>query len=401
MLLRPRIAAIMAIVFALAALTGCGSGSGDPSASEKLQASVNANWANYRDRHGLPAGGLSIYVESPSGNYFAAADMAGAHQKTHFRIASNTKTFTSSAIMLLSQQGKLRIDDKIVALIPGKGVPYVPDAPQYNIPYKSDITIRQLLSHTAGVFDVTNTNIPETVPVPYAGKNYITYIRSDQGDPDHQFSPDELVGVVAACQIKYFAPGADYRYSNTGYSLLAIIIERVSGMTYDRFIRENLIVPNGLSSTSVPMLASDQTLPSPYSDGYFFEEGVIARVTEDNMSVNIAEGNIISTPADLARWIRRLIRGEAGPDAVSVEAMKTPTPQSGSVQYGLGIHYRSGLGYGHTGAHAGYLSLMIYDPADQVTVILYFNVWDYKYMLTDQFALLWKAAQDAKKAVGY
>lgn len=388
---------IMALAIALAA--GCSGKSDDPTSTESLQASVDSNWTQYKQTHGVPGGGMAVYIESPSGNYFASSGMAaGIDQNARFRIASNTKTFTSAAIMLLDQQGKLHIDDTIVSLIPDKGIPYVPNTTQYNIPYKASITIRQLLSHTAGVFDVTNDPIPPTCPAPYAGLNYGDYIFAT--DPNHTFSPDELVGVDATCQLSYFSPGASYKYSNQGYSILATIIERVSGIPYDQFVIQNLITPNGLSSTSVPMLGTDQTIPPPFNPGYIYENGAMTDVTQSNMSFNIAEGNIISTPADIARWVRRLMRGEAGPNAASVEAMKTMTPQSGT-KYGLGIFYISGLGYGHNGAHNGYLSLMVYDPSVDVTTILYFNVWDSANLLTAQFPLLTKAAKDARAAVGY
>ena len=389
---------IAIIALAAALVAGC-SGSGSQSAAERLQASVDANWGRYTQDHGLPGGGMCVYLETPAGNYFASSGMqAGIDQHTRFRIASNTKTFTSAAIMLLDQQGKLHIGDTIISVIPGQAVPYVPNTSQYDIPNKAGITIRQLLSHTAGVFDVTNEYIPDDSPVPYAGQNYAEYILAT--DPEHQFSPDELVGVDADCQLSYFSPGADYHYSNQGYSILATIIERVSGMPYDQFVLQNLITPNGLSSTSVPMLGTDQAIPYPFNPGYIYEYGVMTDVTQSNMSMNIAEGNIISSPADLARWVRRLIRGEAGPDSASVNAMTTLTPQSGG-NYGLGIVYLSGLGYGHNGAHAGYLSLMVYDPAADVTTILYFNIWDVANLTTDQMQLLPKAARDARAAVGY
>jgi len=300
--------------------------------------------------------------------------------------------------MLLEQPGKLNIDDTIVSIIPGKAIPYVPSTAQYDIPNKAGITIKQLLSHTAGVFDVTNDDIPATCPVPYAGQNYLEFVMAT--DPNHQFSPGELVGVDATCQLSYFLPGAGYKYSNQGYSILATIIERVSGATYDQFLLQNLIQPNGLASTLVPMLGTDQTIPLPYNPGYIYENGVLRDVTQSNMSANIAEGNIISAPADLAKWVRRLIRGEAGLNSASVEKMKTRTPQSGN-NYGLGIFYANGLGYGHNGAHAGYLSLMVYDPSVDVTTILYFNIWDSANLLAKQMPLLTRAALDARAAVGY
>jgi D-alanyl-D-alanine carboxypeptidase len=391
---------LFTVLMFMVLLVGC-SGSGDPPPGERLQASIDANWNNYKYTHSLPGGGMAVYLETPTGNYFASSGMAaGVDQNTRFRIASNTKTFTASAIMLLYQQGKLDIDDFITSNIPGTPDPYVPNTAQYNIPNKASITIKQLLSHTAGVFDVTNDNIPGScAPQLYAGQSYVGY--QEAIDPNHQFTPDELVGVDATCQLSYFLPGTDYKYSNTGYSLLAIIIERVSGLSYDQFILQNLIVPNALASTTVPMLGTDQTIPSPFNPGYIWFSGAFEDVTESNMSANIAEGNIISTPANLARWIKRLITAQAGPNAASVTAMTTPTPQSGSNNYGLGISYTAGLGYGHEGAHVGYLSLMDYDSTANVTTILYFNVWDYANLRTDQGTLLQKAAKDARAAVGY
>ncbi len=367
----------------------------------KLEKAVAAQWSDYKTQHGIPAGGLAVYVATPEGNYFASSGMApGNGPDTHFRVASITKTFTAAAIMLLNQQGKLRIDDTIVSPMPGQSAPYVPDSAEFNIPYKSRITIRQLLAHTAGVFDVTNEAIPATCPVPYANKNYPLYVIQELHVPNHQFTPEELVGVVAKCQLSYFAPASGHHYSNTGYSLLAIIIQQVSGMSYDQFILQNLIAPNGLSTTSVPMLATDQSLPSPYASGYVYEGGAVTDVTRSNMSMNIAEGNIVSTPADLARWIRRLLRGEAGPNAASVADMMTPTPQSGN-RYGLGLISAPGLGYGHNGAHEGYMAYMLYDPSVDVAVIVYISVWDVKNLMTDEAALLLQMVSEARAAAGY
>jgi D-alanyl-D-alanine carboxypeptidase len=171
-------------------------------------------------------------------------------------------------------------------------------------------------------------------------------------------------------------------------------------MTYQQFVTQNLIAPNGLSSTSVPVLATDQTLPPPFNPAYFYDHGVTTEVTQRNISHSVASGNIISTAADMARWISRLMRGEAGLNAASVEAMKAVTPQSGSSNYGLGISYATGLGYGHNGALGGYLSEMRYDPVTNVTTIVYFNLWDLAH-LADQFALNVEAGVHAKAAVGY
>lgn len=386
---------------AIFALVAVASGCGGASKAVYLQQAVSADWVGYKAQYGLPAGGMAVYVTTPGGNYFASADMAtGNGPNTHFRIASNTKTFTAAAIMLLNQQGKLRIDDTIVSTIPGQSNPYVPNTALYNVPYKSQITIRQLLSHTAGIFDVTNNVIQScAASVPYVGEYYAQYVEENLGDLNHQFSPGELVGVDANCQIDSFVPGAQYAYTNTGYSLLGIIIEQVSGMPYDQFLMQNLITPNGLSATSVPMLGTDQSLPVPYSSAYIWDGNLVSDETQSNISLNIAEGNIISTPADLAQWVRKLVRGEAGPNSSSVAAMMTPTALSGNA-YGLGLSV-STLGYGHSGAHAGYLSLMLYDPRSDVAAIIYCNVWDQNNLTTAQLQLLTQVLKDAKAALGY
>jgi D-alanyl-D-alanine carboxypeptidase len=376
-------------------------GGHDASTTQKLQASVEDNWNAYKEQYGVPSGGLALYIESPRGNYFVSTGLAATVDKdTHFRIASNTKTFTAAAVMLLHQQGKLNIDDAIVSNIPGTAEPYLPNTAPWAIPLKSDIKIRELLNHTAGVWDITNDPVisNECLRAEYRGKIYPDYIMYEKGDPNHQFTLDELIEVVTDCQIKSFVPGTNYHYSNTGYTILAKIIERVSGQTYDTFVSKNLLVTNGLSSTTIPMLATDRTIPAPYCDGFVFEGGVFKPWNEDNMSPTVAEGNMISTPANLTQWIRKLIKGEAGINAANVELMKTPSAYSTS--YGLGILNGGGLGYGHNGAHNGFTSLMLYNPADDVSVVIYSNVMDNTNFPKEQ-ALLKKVAQDAKSILGY
>jgi D-alanyl-D-alanine carboxypeptidase len=401
---------ILPVIIITILFANCSNNNGTPTPSEKLWASVNANWTQYKQDHHIPdsdiqGAGIAVYLETPSGIHYASSGMDSAvNENTQFRIASNTKTFTAAAIMLLHQQGKLDIDDKITALIPGKAIPYVPDTDQWAIWKKADITIRQLLSHTAGVYDVDNYDTLEApcASPSYTGRNYPLCVLAE--DPDHQFTPGELVGVVAASQLYFFNPGdLNYHYSDTGYSMLAEIIERVSGESYDQFLMQHLIIPNGLTSTLVTMSGSDQTIPDPFNPGYVYDNGVMTDTTEDNMSLHIGEGNIISTPADISQWIMRLIRGEAGIDSTWVELMKTPTDGalSQGATYGLGIHSESGLGYGHTGANQGYLSLMMYDPAVDVTTIVYFNIWDIANLLPDQYVMMIKAGLDARAALGY
>ena len=120
----------------------------------------------------------------------------------------------------MQQYGWLDISHTITATMPGGTEPYVPDTSDYTIPYKDQITIEQLLQHTAGVYDVDNDPVPGC-----EGNNYVEWMLEQ--NPDYQFTNAEQVRQDAIHQLSYFAPGTDYHYSDTGYTLLAEIIGRV------------------------------------------------------------------------------------------------------------------------------------------------------------------------------
>ena len=388
-----------ALMAALTTACACG-GTSQPDHQAALQQMIAQKWAAYGESIGYPAaGGAVLYVSTPAGAHFASTGMENASPDVHFRIASNTKTFTAAAIMLLQQRGLLRIDDVITANIPGTTTPYVPESASYAIPHKGSITIRQLLGHRAGVYDVTNDAIPPDAPCPYAGKSYLL-----TQDMSRQFTFDELVGVAATCEASYWPPSENgYHYSNTGYSLLGKVIERVSGLSYSDFVVQNLLVPNQLTETSSPSLHTETTIPAPFAVGYsldYMESKKLVATVADNMSINVAEGNLISTPEQLARWNRALVTGAAGLDDTTVNAMKCAIPTGATDCYGLGIQQFSGLGFGHTGAHNGYLSVMLYDPASDVSMVLFFSLLDFDDIGT-QGRLLFDIATRARAILGY
>ncbi len=365
-------------------------------------------WQAYKnDKSGFP-GGLVIQILSPQGSYFVSTDMdKDISEATHFRIASVTKTFTAAGIMLLHQGGALDIDAKITDEIPGKGIPYVPETPEYNVPNKKDITIRSLLMHRAGVFDVSNNDIPENEfshGEKYVGRSYLDFVK--EKDSQHTFTFDELVGVDARNHLSFFKPGTAYHYSDTGYSMLGKIIERVSGKSYADFIRDELLIPNGLLSTGAPWSGSDQAMPSPFAKGVVWMDAEhIEDVTESNMSPHVAEGNLISTPADLAQWCKKLFAGQAGLTPQTVEMMKSgmSTEDGTGSQYGLGISYAPKAGYGHAGAHEGYLTLMYYDPETDVAYTMFANNWNVKdglASLKDEIKFMMATAQKIFKRMG-
>lgn len=349
---------------------------------DKLQELVDTEFAAYKEKVPDYPGGLAMKVISKQGTFFVSAGMGtDITDQIHFRAASNTKTFTATAILLLHQQGKLDINHKIINVIPGTNEPYVPDTPEYNIPYKDSITILDLLRHRAGVYDISNEPVPDTVSaqVPYKGLSYIDYILDS--DPVHTFTFDELVSAVAQCELSYFIPKTGYHYSNTGYSILGKIIERVSQKSYQQFLMEDIILPMGMQNTSMPVLGTDQNIPAPFAPGYILGDNLLINVTLSNISANVAEGNLITTPYDLGYFLKKLLSGQGvlSHHLVNTVMMNClPKDNISAGDYGCGLTYLNNLGYGHNGAHEGYLSQMAYDPQTGFTVVVFTNCWNFK-----------------------
>jgi len=359
-------------------------------------------WADYASDKPNLDGGLILRVMTPRDRYFlTTAKKDGVIEDSHFRAASTTKTFTATSILLLAQRDMLDINDRITDTIPSREIPYTPDTDEYAIPYKDEITIKLLLQHRAGVFDVSNDPIPSSVTAPYAGQYYFNYVREVLGADDHTFTFDELVSVVASNGLTYGAPDTFYHYSNTGYSILGKIIERVSGMSYQAFVQTNLFALNGLTGSSLPIEGCDCSIPAPFVEGHVLYEGAVYETTEDNMSANVAEGNLITTPRDLSEWAYRLYRGEAGLSEKYL-AMMMDCKETGESHgfYGLGCAYTPGLGYGHNGAHAGYMTVVRYDPDNEVTMLLVASVLNID-DLNGQLDFMYEVAFEARRILGY
>lgn len=351
-----------------------------PDYQNDLQKILDDNWAEFAEGKENFPGGYALQILSPAGDYFVGAgDLKNISNKFHFRAASTTKTFTAAAIVLLHQQAKLNINHLVTDSIPGKDEPYLPNTDEFNIPFKEEITIKMLLQHRAGVFDIINTNIPDTVNQPYADRRYCDYVIVDLNEPLHTFSITEMANIVAVNQLYYFAPGEEFHYSDTGMGLLGLIIERVSGLRFSEFIKENLLTPNGLSDTSFPYLGDDITIPSPFVDSYFYSQGQQLKIPEHNVSMHVAEGNVITTPENLSSWINKLYTGKAGIEYKYVQYLMMdclPTFESHQ-HYGLGTVFTPTLGYGHNGGHKAFFTATRYDPETNITFVIFINVWDF------------------------
>jgi D-alanyl-D-alanine carboxypeptidase len=329
----------------------------------------------WQQRYGDKPGGLTFLALTPEGQSFATT-LQGITPQSHFRGASTTKTFTAASIMMLDQRGQLKIDDVLTAMMPGKNEPYIPDMSGFAIPYKDRITIRQLLGHRAGVFDLANQEIPADKPVPYAGMRYVDW-RVAQ-DAHHSFTKSELIGALAECQVANSEPGNGYHYSDTHYTILGEIVERISGLTLNTFKETELFIPNGLTATQFVVDGNESTLPVPAIHGFALEQKKIAGADDYNYSYDPASGNVFTTPTDLTRWITRLVRGEAGVSKEQVTRMCDVAPDS---QYGLGISRKMSrsfdLGFGHNGGAPGFLTSLAYNPVNDIGFVLVSSLIDF------------------------
>ena len=365
-----------------------------PVMSEALRDALSASW---KARYGGRSGGLTMMVQAPDAAFFAST-LDGVTPDTFFRGASITKTFTAASIMLLDQRGQLRIDDAITAAMPGRPDPYLPEGPGFAIPNKEQITIRQLLGHRAGVFDLANTAIPATLALPYAGEVYTDWAVAR--DPHHTFDTDELIGVLAATQLSHSPPGQGFHYSDTHYTLLEKIVQRVSGQPLDEFKASEFVKPNGLAATHFVVDGHDTDLPEPAIAGFILDSDGVKPMQNYNYSYDPGSGNLVTTSADLVRWIRRLIRGEAGVSPAQIARM---TEMSADTPYGLGILRKSAgdtvLGYGHNGGTAGYLTDALHNPATDVSYVLQCSLIDFT-AIGDQINWLSTVGKDALQRLG-
>jgi D-alanyl-D-alanine carboxypeptidase len=335
----------------------------------QLQQLTDSLYQHYNQKWGIDKkqGGFFLQVNTPSGSHLVSSNIEpGVQGNSHFRIASITKNFTAAAIMLLQQEGKLAITDTITK--------HLPATPAYDIPYKNQITIKQLLQHRAGVFDITNEEIPETVNQPYAGKVYGDYVRNELNQDTHTFTFDELVGIVAQNKLSKFAPGTTFGYSNIGYNVLGKIIEQASGMSYSDFIRTRFVEPLQLTNTYNVWQGTDNRMKDPFVESFLHQPGQgPINTSEDNMSIHVTEGDIVSTPANITRFMELLLTGNAGISPENVALMKEmEVADAERGVYGLGLSVDE-LGYGHNGAHLSYMSILRYNPATKTTVLIVAN----------------------------
>jgi D-alanyl-D-alanine carboxypeptidase len=266
-----------------------------------------------------------------------------ATAKTVYRIGSITKQFTSAAVMRLVDEGKLALDDTL-----GKMLPSVPAA-------WSGVTLRLLLNHTSGIRSYTSL-----------GPRWQRRWREEM-------SPDTIVGLVRDDTLD-FKPGARWRYNNTGYVLLGMIIERASGKSYATYLEEQFYRPFGLSQT---YYCTQRPIIKHRAQGYDRAGRELLNTEYLSMTQPFSAGALCSTVGDLVAWQRALVGGRVVRPA-SYAAMTTPE----SLVDGKPLTYGYGLGVGrlathrkvsHGGGINGFITDLAYYPDDTLHVAVLAN----------------------------
>ncbi len=268
-----------------------------------------------------------------------------ASAETVYHIGSITKQFTAAAILMLAEDGALRLDDPAAVYIPE----YAAEL--------SGATIRQLLNHTSGVRNYTSI-APPSAPL------WTQTFR-------HDLSEEDMMALFMK-EPRDFSPGEGFVYSNSGYYLAGVIVSRASGMPYDRFLEKRIFKP--LTMRSAGLCAKTQIVPHR-ANGYVTSPEGIANNGMLSVSIPYSAGALCMNVKDLARWVRALHQGEVI-SADSLRQMQTATLVKGryAVPYGLGLFLDDLNGQkrvGHAGLFNGFTAVAwLYPELDLVTALL-------------------------------
>ena len=257
---------------------------------------------------------------------------------TKFRLGSVTKQFTAASILLLEERGKLKVGDPVKK--------YMPDAPAA----WDKVTIFHLLTHTSGIPSFTSfPDYSQTEPFPTTPEKLVARFRDKPLD---------------------FQPGEKWDYSNSGYVLLGYLIEKISGQSYEAFVKENIFTPLGMrdsgndsNSAIIPHRASGYTPSSsgPVNAGFI------------HMSIPFSAGALYSTTEDLLRWERGLFEGKVL-SAASLQKMTTPFKND----YAFALSVRTPTGghkvIDHGGGIEGFNTHLAYYPEDKLTIVVLGNL---------------------------
>jgi CubicO group peptidase (beta-lactamase class C family) len=262
---------------------------------------------------------------------------------TNFRLASVTKQFTAMSIMILAERGKLSLSDSIVK--------FFPDFPAYG----KAITVRQLLTHHSGLLDYEDLMPPDAVK---------------------QVKDKDVLELLKKQNKTAFPVGSKFAYSNTGYAFLALIVEKVSGLSYAEFLKTNIFGPLGMNH-SVAFEDGISTVPNR---AYGYEKTDTGFIPRDQSSTSavLGDGGIYSSVSDLFKWDQALYTEKLVSKKMLHEAFTAESKVSDMGDSGYGFGWYIGKDGGdqhvwHYGSTCGFNNQIDRYPAKQLTVIILTN----------------------------
>jgi CubicO group peptidase (beta-lactamase class C family) len=276
-------------------------------------------------------------------------------EHTNFRLASVTKQFTSMAIMLLVHDNKLRYDEALTEIFP--------EFPAYG----KTITVRHLLNHTSGLLDYE-----DLMAKPYGNT------------PDDQIPQIHDAGVLALLEkvsTTNFPAGTRWQYSNSGYCVLAMVVEKVSGQPFGQFLHDRIFAPLHMTSTLAYEKGKNEVPNRAYGhtpDGNGFRE-----TDQSSTSATLGDGGVYTSLTDMARWDDALGRQtllsekEMQPALTAVHPTSAPAEENGHpVSYGFGWFvdpYKGHARMWHYGETVGFRTSIQRFPKDRLTVVVLAN----------------------------
>ena len=303
--------------------------------------------------------GVMMSVDEPTnGSWSGASGKADLHNDIDIkacnisRVGSTVKTFTATTVMLLAEEGKLDLDDKISDHLNGEHIDKIENADK--------ATIRQLLQHSSGIY------------------NYIQDLQfqtASTNDLIKEWKAGDLLE-YAHNKNSYFAPGTDVRYSNTGYILLGMLIEKIEGKPFYQVFREKIFDPLGLSMTQ---FAAKDPVPDGIVRGYidlYSKLQVVESTYFSGWDYYTADGGLISNPSDLNTFMKALFQGDLINQSSLDEMLSWQSPSEVDseffpISHGLGIFQiqtNEGVAYIHSGDAIGYFASMIYFPNQDIAI---------------------------------
>lgn len=315
----------------------------NPVLSSADLATIHATVKGYLAAHGLPGAAIAI---AKDGRLVYAAGFGHANRETGeeagprslFRIASVSKPVTSTAILKLVEANKLKLSDKVFG--PGGHLAAQFPTPAGN-PKINQITVKHLLEHVSGL-----SNEGGDPMFKHTGMTHAQLIDWMLNDPAHRMTRD---------------PDTRYEYLNFGYCLLARIIEKVSGKSYEAFVRQAVLEPSGISAMDIA--GNSEGARRPREVKYYPSNAYSLNVTRFD-----GHGGWIASPIDLLRLMVRVDGAPGKPDILSAASRtaaltpsKVPDADGKLSNYGLGWAV-NGSGFWHNGAMAGTLAILSTGP---------------------------------------